>query len=175
MPVDDLKRFRRLVRKLIRDRVKETREPPPLSLWVSHGARPQRAAHVPIGAAASSFEVMENLRECVLVAGASFCALGRALADVTPGGAGPILTTEFGLVIASVQRVEAFHATIRAGTVGAWEESASPVLWAGAAPALLQSALRAVPEDDTRRDDDVQARIDAAFRARTPGQKDSPA
>lgn len=169
MSSDDLKRFRRLVRKLIRDAVKETREPPGLSLWVSHGARPQRAAHVPIGAASTSFEVMENLRECVLIAGASFCALGRALADVQPGAAGPLYTTEFGLVVASVDRVELWHATIRAGTVGAWEDSPPDLGWAAQVPALLQSALRAVPDDDPRRGDDVQARIDAAFKKREAG------
>lgn len=164
---DELKRFRRLVRKLIRERVAGTREPPPLSLWVSHGARAQRAAYVPVGAASTSMDVMSNVRECVSLAGASFVALGRSLADVAPGAAGPLYTTEFGLIVASVARVEAFHVEIRAGVLGAWEESPAGAPWTGQVPALLQSALRAVR--DVPAEGDVQARIDAAVKARETG------
>jgi hypothetical protein len=141
---DGFVRWRRLVRKTIRDAVKETREPPSLSLWVSHMASPRRCAHVPVGAAEDAGGVAVNVRESVREAMSAYVALGRALADAAPGSAGPILTTEFGLVVAGEGgRWEAWHAPIVAGRVGAWELDERAV-WAQAVVPLLMGALRDV-------------------------------
>jgi hypothetical protein len=176
MTVDGLVRFRRLARKLVREHVAEQKEPPPLSLWVSHGERPQRAAYVPVGAAESAGGVAVNVRECVKLAGSSYAALGRALADAAPGSAGPILTTTFGLVVASVARVEFWAVEIRAGGVGAWWQcTGADARWGLDVAALLQASLRDVAaarelEESRAVEDDVQARIDAAFAARQEHQ-----
>lgn len=140
----ELRRFARGVRKTIRDQVRETREPPGLTMWVSHGPSPRRNASVPIGAAASPYGVKANVREGVTEAWAAFAAIGRALADVTPGSDAPALTTQFGLVVAGDGRWEAWSVEIYAGDVGAWLGPFPGAAWARESGDLLLSALGSV-------------------------------
>lgn len=141
---DGLRRFARGVRKTIRDQVSESREPPALTMWVSHGPSPRRNAAVPIGAAASPYDVKANVREGVTTAWAEYAAVGRALADVTPGSDAPALTTQFGLVVAADERWEAWLVDISAGSLGAWQGPFKGVPWAQETAELLMSALRSV-------------------------------
>lgn len=143
---DGFRRFVRTVRKVIRDDVKKSREIPGLSLWVSHQASPRRCAHVPIGAAGSSFDVRANVRVAAREAWSAYVALGRALADVSEGVDAPALSTDYGLVFAGEGRWEAWTVPIVAGDVGGWvhldERDAG---WAKAEVVpLLLSALREV-------------------------------
>jgi hypothetical protein len=142
---DGFKRYVRLVRKLIRDDVKRTRETPGLSLWVSHGPSPRRAAHVPVGAAADRNGVAVNVREAIREAWAGYAALGRALSAVGTGEEGATFTTEFGLVFAGEGRWEAWHVPIVAAEVGAWTQVHGPDAgWAREIAELLLSSLRDV-------------------------------
>lgn len=152
---DPLARFVRHVRATIRKEVAKTREPPALSLWVSHQASARRCAHVPIGAAEDAAGVAANVREGVVTAWARYAAIGRLLADTRtqlgpePGAFGTPFTTTFGLVVAGERdgslAWEAYAAPIVAGDVGAWAQTHGPdVEWARPVSELLLSCLRDV-------------------------------
>jgi hypothetical protein len=144
---DGTRRWRQFVRREIRTFVGEHRQPPPFMLYLSHGESPRKLARIPLTIQAGvedRIDVGLTIRESIRDARCQYAALGACLHDVTPGGAGEIQTTTFGLVIATVDSVEGFATLIEGGSIGVWEPTPD-LSWAGDAVRLLSSSLRDVP------------------------------
>lgn len=124
-----LKRFRRLVRSRVRGQVAQDREPIGLTMYVSAGDRPGKAAAVRIGAARTAEDVAAQAREAMLEARPSFAAIVRQLHALAPPEEGRRpgrtagMTQTTGLVVASRSGlVETWAASFRAGVLSSWRE-----------------------------------------------------
>lgn len=113
----DLKRFRQLVRSRLRGLVAQTKEPPPLMLYL--GPRPNKALAYHVGAAKSSREVAENIRRLILDERPPLAAISATTFPKAGGARGRGVA----LVVAKrTGEVETWQSEFRAGDLEAWEE-----------------------------------------------------
>ena len=119
----DEKRFRRAVRKAVRDHVKEHKEAPPLTLWCSEGRNPRRPLSARVGAAHDAAGVRSYMVQQIRLHKPAWVAVGRGIH--VPGDEMGVLeaTTLFALVFVSTSAIEAVMTEIVAGDMGAWREA----------------------------------------------------
>jgi hypothetical protein len=113
----DLKRFRQLVRSRLRGLVAQTKEPPPLMLYL--GPRPNKALAYHVGAAKSAREVAENVRALILEVRPPLAAISATTTSKGTGRRGRGVA----LVVAKrTGEVETWQSEFEAGALIGWTE-----------------------------------------------------
>jgi hypothetical protein len=133
-----------LVRRHVRDVVRDSGGPPRLTLWASVGGNCRKARAFPVGAAESSVEVRSNIREGILEQGSMFAAVVTQLRVIRGVHTPPI--HELGLVVAVHEAdgqvlVERWEVDVQESGLGPWREG---VFEDSSLGALMGMALRDV-------------------------------
>lgn len=113
----DLQRFRRLVRSRLRKLVAETKEPPPLLLLTSAGARANKALVFHVGAARSTAEVAGNIRTVILEHRPAFAAISSTTHNRESGRRGRGVAL---VLAARTGETETWQSEFLAGALEAW-------------------------------------------------------
>jgi hypothetical protein len=126
MTEDGMRRFGRLVRKVVRDHVRDAGVPPKLTLWASAGPNPRKCAAYRIGAARDEATVRQHAVSGLHEAQSRWCAIGRMqtiLGVGEDGGPTREATNLFGLIVLGAGEQPAlWEVEIVNGHVGAWRE-----------------------------------------------------